>query len=227
MKQNLHPVPSKKELILGSLYLAFQWLFLPIIVVLVFQDRLSVTRMNCMIFAVNFAVTLPIFRRFLKASMEEFRQHPGHCLFFVLKGFGIYWLGSYVLSFVILGIDPNFANINDATIDAMAAEDFGLMALCTVVLVPIVEELLYRGIFFGGLYNRNRVAAFVVSTLIFAVIHVTSYVGYYPPTTLLLCFLQYIPAGIALAWAWMKSGSIITPIVMHMIINAIGITAMR
>ena len=91
----------------------------------------------------------------------------------------------------------------------------------------IVEELLYRGIFFGGLYNRNRIVAFVVSTLIFAVIHVTSYVGYYPPVTLLLCFLQYIPAGIALAWAWMKSGSIITPIVMHMIINAIGITAMR
>jgi membrane protease YdiL (CAAX protease family) len=227
MKHNLYPVPSKKELILGSLYLAFQWLFLPVIVVLVFQDSLSVTRMNCMLFAVNFAVTLPIFRRFLRASMEEFLQHPGFSLFCVLKGFGIYWLGNYVLSFVILGIDPNFANINDATIDAMAAEDFGLMALCTVVLVPIVEELLYRGIFFGGLYNRNRIVAFVVSTLIFALIHVTAYVGYYPPMTLLLCFLQYIPAGIALAWAWMKSGTILTPIVMHMIINAIGITAMR
>ena len=227
MNKYLNPVPSKKELILGSLYLVFQWLILPVIVVLVFGEALSVTRMNCMIFAVNFAVTIPIFRRFLQDSMEEFRKHPVFSLFSVLKGFGIYWLGNYVLSFVILEIDPSFANINDATIDAMAAEDFGLMALCTVVLVPITEELLYRGIFFGGLCNRNRILAFTVSTVVFALIHVTAYVGYYPPITLLLCFLQYIPAGIALAWAWTRSGSILSPIIMHMIINAIGITAMR
>ena len=227
MKINLNPVPSKKELILGILYLVFQWLFLPVIVVLTFQETLDLTRMNCMIFAVNFAVTIPIFNRFLKDSMEKFRQHPGRSLYFVLKGFGLYWLGSYVLSYLILGIDPSFSNINDATIDAMASEDFGLMALCTVVLVPITEELLYRGIFFGGLANRNKILAFAVSTLVFALIHITAYIGLFPPMTLLLCFLQYIPAGIALAWAWTKSGTILTPIIMHMIINAIGIYAMR
>ena len=227
MKKILTPVPSKKELTLGSLYLAFQWLFLPILVVLVFGETLSVTRLNCMVFAVNFAVTVPIFRRFLRESMEQFRSRPLYCLFYVLKGFGMYWLGSYVLSYLVVGIDPNFANINDASIDLMVSEDFGLMFLCTVVLVPITEELLYRGIFFGGLCNRNRTVAFVLSTIVFALIHVTAYVGYYPPTTLLLCFLQYIPAGVALAWAWTKTGTILTPIVMHMVINAIGVTAMR
>ena len=227
MKQNLYPVPSKKELILGSLYLVFQWIILPVIVVLAFGDRLSLTRLNCLVFAVNFALTVPIFRRFLKDSMELFRQRTGFCLFCGLKAFGMYWLGNYVLSYLILAIDPNFANINDASIDLMVSEDFGLMFLCTVVLVPITEELLYRGIFFGGLCNRNRTVAFVLSTIVFALIHVTAYVGYYPPTTLLLCFLQYIPAGVALAWAWTKTGTILTPIVMHMVINAIGVTAMR
>ncbi len=227
MKKQLYPVPSKIELLLGSLYLAFQWLLLPILVAALFGQILTLTRLNCLVFAVNFAVTLPIFRKFLGSSMEQFRQDPALSLFSVLRGFGLYWLTSFLLSFVILGLDPEFANVNDLSVDAMVAEDFGLMALCTVILVPITEELLFRGIFFGGLYNRSPIAAFAVSTVVFAVIHVAGYVGYYPPLTLFLCFLQYIPAGIALGWTWVRSGTIMAPITLHMLINAIGIFSMR
>lgn len=227
MKKHLSPVPAKTELLLGGIYLVFQWLLLPSLVLTLFEDKLSVTRLNCLVFVINFAVTVPIFRRFLKGSMEAFRKNLGRSLQAVLKGFGLYWLGNLLLSFVILGVDPNFANVNDANIDAMVSEDFGLMALCTVLMVPITEELLFRGIFFGGLYNRSQIAAFAVSTVVFALIHVVAYVGMYPPLTLLLCFLQYLPAGIALGWAWTQSGSILAPVAMHMLINAIGILAMR
>ena len=227
MKQKLYPVPSKAELIWGSVYLAFQWLLLPLLLVMLLGDTLSLTRLNALVFAINFALTLPIFRRFLAGSMEAFRRDPVSCLFAALQGFGLYWLGNLVMSSLILGIDPDFANINDANINAMVSEDFGLMALCTVLLVPITEELLYRGIFFGGLYNRSRVGAFALSTVVFALVHVAAYAGTVPPMTMLLCFLQYIPAGLALAWAWMRSGSILTPVLMHMAINAMGILAMR
>ena len=44
---------------------------------------------------------------------------------------------------------------------------------------------------------------------------------------LALCFLQYIPAGIALAWSWKRSGNIFSPILMHITINALGILSMR
>ena len=227
MKKHLSPVPTKTELLLGGIYLAFQWLLLPSLVLVLFENPLSVTRLNCLVFAINFAVTVPIFRRFLKGSMEAFRKDPAQSLRAVLTGFGLYWLGNMMVSFVILGLDPEFANVNDANIDAMVSEDFGLMALCTVLLVPITEELLFRGIFFGGLYNRHPTAAFAVSTVVFALVHVVTYVGMYPPLTLVLCFLQYLPAGIALGLAWAKSGSILAPVVMHILINAIGILAMR
>ena len=45
--------------------------------------------------------------------------------------------------------------------------------------------------------------------------------------TLLLCFLQYLPAGYCLAWCYANTGTIVTPILMHMIVNAYGISAMR
>ena len=46
-------------------------------------------------------------------------------------------------------------------------------------------------------------------------------------TGLLLCFLQYIPAGIALGWAYVRSGSILTPILIHTLVNAIGVAILR
>ena len=45
--------------------------------------------------------------------------------------------------------------------------------------------------------------------------------------TLLVCFLQYLPAGIALAGAYEVSGTIIVPMLMHITINLIAIVAMR
>ena len=45
--------------------------------------------------------------------------------------------------------------------------------------------------------------------------------------TLLLCFCQYIPAGICLGWAYAKSGTIWCPVLIHMTVNQIGMLFMR
>ena len=42
-----------------------------------------------------------------------------------------------------------------------------------------------------------------------------------------MCFVQYLPAGLILAWSYEKSNTILTPIAIHTVINAIGIYAMR
>ena len=85
----------------------------------------------------------------------------------------------------------------------------------------------FRGLFFGSLYRRSKVLAYCLSVFVFALIHVLNYFGVYPVDLLCLCLLQYIPAGIFLAWAYEKSDSILCPILMHIVINAIGIFSMR
>ena len=109
----------------------------------------------------------------------------------------------------------------------MVADDYTLMIIGTVLLVPITEELLYRGLIFASLYNRSRVLAYIVSTLAFAALHVYTYIGTYPPEQLLLCLLQYLPAGICLGWAYAKTDSIWTPVLIHMTVNTIAVSAMR
>ena len=44
---------------------------------------------------------------------------------------------------------------------------------------------------------------------------------------LFLCLLQYVPAGISLAASYEYSGNIVTPILIHTAVNAVGMLAMR
>ena len=97
----------------------------------------------------------------------------------------------------------------------------------TVVLVPLTEELLYRGLIFRPLYNKSPLAGYVISTFIFSALHVVSYIGSYSPLHLALCFLQYLPASICLGWAYARSDSIWSPVMIHMTINFIGALSMR
>ena len=55
----------------------------------------------------------------------------------------------------------------------------------------------------------------------------TGYVGSVEPAYILLSFLQYLPAGYCLCFAYRRSGTIISPILMHMIVNAVAVYSMR
>ena len=96
-----------------------------------------------------------------------------------------------------------------------------------VILAPITEELIYRGVIFGSIHSHSRFAAYAVSCIVFSAVHVVGYIGTADLTTLGLCLLQYLPAGFALALAYECSDSIFTPILIHMTVNLIGISAMR
>ena len=102
-----------------------------------------------------------------------------------------------------------------------------LMSIGTVLLVPVVEEMLFRGVLFGRLYQKNCFLAYALSTILFSCIHIVGYLGVYAPTDLFLSFLQYVPAGICLAWSYAKSGCIWAPILIHIAVNQVGTLSMR
>ena len=109
----------------------------------------------------------------------------------------------------------------------MADQHYLLMTLGTVLLVPITEETLYRGLIFGTIYRKNAVLGYILSAFIFSAVHVVGYIGLQNTTELLISFVQYLPAGLALGWAYARSGTIWTPILIHAAVNWIGMAAMR
>lgn len=221
---------TREETFWGWIYLALQLLVIPGILRFgnqLLPTPLSTTVLNFLYYCINFTAVISIFRLFLKKNFTLMKLRFGYALQSAFFAFAVYCLSTLVLSRVCAWVYPSFINVNDSNIAGMTAENYTLMAIGTVFLVPVAEETLYRGLLFQGLYNRSRAAAYALSTLVFCAIHVVGYIGTYEPVLLLLCFAQYIPAGLALAWSYSRADTIAAPILLHMSINALGIYAVR
>jgi len=222
--------PTSNETVFGFIYFLLQLLIIPSILVVVnmmMGNLLSEAIVNVVLFAVNFAAVLVIFRKYLKANFGILRENPWYVLRCAGIGFLIYMVGNSVFSLIVTAIYPDFANINDAAIMEMVQEHFGLMTVSTVLLVPVAEECFYRGLIFRNLYDRSPVLAYAVSMVLFSLAHVLGYVTMTDFGTIVLCFLQYLPAGFALAWCYRRSGSIFASTLVHMTVNQVGMLLMR
>ena len=221
---------NRAENILGFSYLVFYQLFLPTVISVVADAMgvyLTLSKLNIIFFVVNFVWVLAIFHRFLGKSWQVAWRKKWRCLGFAVLGLVLYFLAMFLMGFVIVLIDPNFSNVNDNAIAGLAQENGKWMFLCTVFLVPVVEEVIYRGLIFQNLQRKSRLLAYCVTVVVFSLIHIVGFIGSESWRTLAICFAQYLPAGLALAWAYEKTDTIITPILIHITINLIGMSALR
>ena len=217
---------TDKEQIWGIIYLLFSLFLLPSLLAEFNQllpAPLNKTWFNFLYFSLNFLFIILIFHGFFKRSLMYAGSHFWDFLLAVLVGSAVYWLCNWGLSRLFGWLFPDFANLNDQTLSAMVHDNFFIMLLGTVVFVPVAEEALHRGLIFGSLYPKSHWAAYAISTVVFAAVHLMNYLGAYSVPNLILAFIQYLPAGLALAWAYRKSGSIFASIVIHATINAIGL----
>ena len=219
------------EFVIGFIYYALQLIVIPALLVVVnlflLPKPYSEAVVNFAFFGMNFVAVILIFRKFLQQNLQLALAQPWRVLRFAGIGLIIYFLGTSLVTTVATWIHPAFTNINDQSIMLMVQEHYSLMVIGTVILVPIAEEAFYRGLVFRQLFDRNPVLAYLVSIVVFSVVHIAGYVGMADGLTLVLCFFQYLPAGFALAWAYHRTGSIFTSVLLHMAVNQIGMLAMR
>lgn len=221
---------TPNEFVIGAIYFALQLLIIPVIlgvVNMVLPVPQSEAVVNFVFFAINFVAVILIFRKFLRENLYIAVEKPRSVLRSAGIGLAIYFAGTSIITTVNTLVCPEFANINDMAILNMVQEHFGLMVFGTVFLVPIAEEVFYRGLIFRQLFDRHPVVAYLISMAAFSIAHIAGYVLIADPLTLFLCFFQYLPAGFALAWCYHHSNSIFAPILAHMAVNFVGMLAMR
>ncbi len=217
--------PDRRLTQWGVRYLLFQMLVLPYLLgwfCSLLNLYLDDTKVNLLYYTINFAALVGIFWRFLQASLQHALQDIGNVLIPAVVGFFVYRFTSSLMDIAIYYLFPGFFNVNDAHISDMAQNQLPIWAFCTIVLVPPVEELLFRGALFGGFASKHKILAWLLSVLGFALMHVIGYVGQYSWDMLLISLVQYLPAGICLAAAYRRSGNIFTPILMHAAVNSIA-----
>ena len=77
---------------------------------------------------------------------------------------------------------------------------------------------------FGAIRTKSRIAAYIVTALLFAVYHLWPYFIAEFAWMDLLYLLQYIPIGLILAWSYERSGTIWTSILVHALINYVAVS---
>ncbi|MFY8215687.1 MAG: CPBP family intramembrane glutamic endopeptidase [Chthoniobacterales bacterium] len=113
------------------------------------------------------------------------------------------------LSRVVLGKPDG----NDATIDFLLGEPgpaaLALAGSVVIVVAPIAEEFIFRGLLYGVAKKfGGRIPALVTTSLLFAAIHLN-------PVAMVPLFVL----SVAFTLAYERTGSLWTPVVMHVIFN--------
>ena len=230
MKKSLSVCPNQSETIGGACYLAFQLMLLPSILMAVndlLSPALNEAQLNFVFYLINFLAVLVIFHDFLGSSLTQAFRHPVMLCQAVILGFVAYFACAEGMEWIIGKLVPSYSNYNDEAIFAMAGANRFLMVIGTVILVPPAEECIFRGLIFRKLYGKSRFAAYLVSILAFSCIHILGYIGVYSPLELTMAVLEYLPAGIWLAWSYTKADTIFAPILIHAAVNYVTINGLR
>lgn len=113
---------------------------------------------------------------------------------------------------------------NDDALNDLLQQDMRRMVAAAVIMAPIVEEVLFRGLIFGSIRGKSRVLAYIVSMVLFGLFHVWQYAVAGQSLAPLLSGFAYLPIAFVLAFCYDYSGSIWTPIFFHMFYNAVALS---
>ena len=123
-----------------------------------------------------------------------------------------FFLNSSILQ--ILGIKPTINPAIDLFLLLKNRFYIGIMILQIVIIAPIAEELLFRGLIFKLLRKKySFFAAAATSSIIFALIHRAS-----------LNILPLFVISFVFAYLYEKTQNIATPMILHSIHNTINLS---
>lgn len=125
----------------------------------------------------------------------------------------IFYLGMYnIATFAmneLVSIFPSLQDSLEKISSVISYDNFYLTTLCVAILPAIAEELLFRGVMLTSFNKKyGKVAAVIISALIFGIYHMNIPQGIY-------AFIL----GIALGYVYLKSGSLFVPMILHFLNN--------
>lgn len=227
MKGILFPrVLEKNELRVGIIYFVIHVSILPVILglctglLIMYGFSVSVIGTNAVYLLIGFAAVFIILRKFLMDNFERFLSWLPVNLLLIVGGFIVYYVASLLIALALTTIAGGvISNPNNESVTAMTLQSLYPTIAIAVLLAPLVEECLFRGVIFCGIGAKSKLLGYLVSTLLFAFSHVyQSMISSFSPE-LFLTMLIYVPAGLVLGWAYEKSGTIWCSVFLHMAVN--------
>ena len=172
-----------------------------------------------------FAVTAILFHSLLGKTTRRFLDNPALALKTAAAGI----VAHYGLLELAARLGRAFAdrsgNLNDSAISARTGSAPHMTLLIVIFLAPFVEEVLFRGLVFGGLKERSRLLAYAASCALFALLHVWQFAVANRDPAYFALMVQYLIPGLVLAWAYDHAGTLWASIGLHAGVNALAVLA--
>ncbi len=150
----------------------------------------------------------------IKSECETVRSNFKEILSLAIMSF-VFSLGlAYLLPAIVYLINPDFAQllISGENLVPKNNVDFLFLAIATIILAPIVEELIFRGILLHRLSIKwGIISAVFISSILFGISHLG------------LAVIGAFVFGITMTALYKKTNSISSSIVAHSINNAIAV----
>ena len=209
----------QKTVMAGGLFFLFIWLEygIGILNIADLLQKLGITiptdAANLFSYFLMLVSAVVIFR---KELFQELRQ-PTALWKSLAWSFPIFFIGCMATN-MLGNFLPSFLVMNSNQEPAGSAPIlFQILIGC--ILAPAAEELYFRFFLYNHLRKKSVFLAIAVSSVLFAFWHTAAAILAGNMTQLIMT-LPYLPAGIALALIYEKTGSIKYPILIHSINNA-------
>jgi len=167
----------------------------------------------------SFIAALIVILLLMKPDMKMERHRDaaplGTVIVWSVAGLFMAWFAQIIANLIeinVFGIQAGSENTANIMEIARAAP---LFIIIPALIAPILEEIIFRKIIFGGLYKKtNFFIAATLSALIFGFIHGE-------PEHILI----YASMGYVFAFLYVKTKRIIVPIIVHIAMNSISVIA--
>ena len=166
-----------------------------------------------------------IFKDFIKDNFIKFKEHLFENVAWSMTfGIASVYIFSIIANIIInLLIDTSsHSAANQTLFETYLGSSMLWMIVQSVIIAPMLEEFIFRGLIFRTLRKYNKVLAHIVSSFVFGFIHI--YTGLFAGDLSQLAYLfSYGLMGFAFSIAYEKKGTIFVPITIHMLNNFIAV----
>ena len=143
---------------------------------------------------------------------SPFKKITGKNVRFILAAYVVMILAKGILLTLMTKFYHQTISANDQAINSLVTDKTALlMTILVVVLVPITEELLYRGVFTSFFFKNQPFWQVTISGVIFGLMH---------SSTNFISALIYVTMGWILAYVYVHTKNLSNSLTLHILNNA-------
>ena len=137
---------------------------------------------------------------------------------FIISRLGIAYLFLFIFSIISILLTRKATSVNQ---ELLESEPFYYLIPMAVIYAPLVEEILFRGIFRRLI--KNNALFILISGLVFGLLHT---IGEASMVNIFVMAIPYVWLGCYLSYIYVKTNNIFSNIISHAIINSVAVVFM-